>query len=586
MRKIMERELRRRQGEKVDYGTFDLRKYKKKGKWTIVGAMDCILQLCRESELCDEFWEVAKAPLRYLNKTLDMTDIQIIVIAILIESGKAESWRSIGNFLGISRLTMMTYSEEIEELLKKGWLIRSGSFENGTNFQGFRLTFGVVTAMRKNKVFEPEKLDGLTSQQFMDRLEIFIHKNLNSNNYLNDEVMEWVDMFVDKNPDLPVCEIIKSVPDMDERLILVMILVDYAQYADSDGEGLYFQTIDGTIDSDMDNFYLLDNLKDGSLSIFRRNYVEFECNDGMVNNERYLLTNHIKKEVLKDYKPRRSQVRREEKRYDSLLKKHQDVKEKELFYNPEEATQIERLSSLLDEEKFKGVQKRLEEQGMRRGFACIFYGAPGTGKTETVMQMARKSGRDIMQVDIAGMRDKWVGESEKNIKAVFERYKSICENNKVKPILFFNEADGIFGSRLEKVEHSVDKMNNAMQNIILQEIENLDGILIATTNLTGALDKAFERRFLFKVEFKKPAKDVKEKIWNSMFKGKLNQEQVKKLAYSYDFSGGEIENIARKHTIDYILEGDELDFERICRYCEEERLNSSSHSKVGFMTDK
>ena len=87
------------------------------------------------------------------------------------------------------------------------------------------------------------------------------------------------------------------------------------------------------------------------------------------------------------------------------------------------------------------------------------------------------------------MRNKYVGESEKNIKAVFQRYREICKQSEVMPILFFNEADALINKRTENIEHSVDKMDNAMQNIILQEIENLDGILIATTNLTSNLDE-------------------------------------------------------------------------------------------------
>ena len=72
--------------------------------------------------------------------------------------------------------------------------------------------------------------------------------------------------------------------------------------------------------------------------------------------------------------------------------------------------QIDRLTSLLSTESLPSIQQRLEEQGMRKGFVCLFYGAPGTGKTETVLQIARQTGRDLMQVDIAGLRDKWVGE--------------------------------------------------------------------------------------------------------------------------------------------------------------------------------
>ena len=568
---------------KIDYSDFNVNKFKKKGKWNIVGALDCVLQLSENSELCDEFFVTAKSPLKFLRITLGLTDIQIIVIGIMVESGKSESWRTFGNYLGISRLTMMTYSEEVEELLKKGWIKRSASHESGGHYQGFKLTFGVVTALRKNKVFQPEKIDGLTLQEFMDRMENYMNKNLNSHNFIdNEELMERIDTMIEMNQGLELCRVLKKIEDVHERFIMVLILVDYAQYADSQEEGINYHYIDSLLDDDYNIYNIKDSLKDGSLNIFTWSLVEFECNDGIANNECYLLTKEVKNNLLCEYKPRRTQVKDHKALQDNLVKKHEDLIAKEMFYNPSEETQISKLASLLEEEKFKGVQKRLEEEGMRKGFACIFYGAPGTGKTETVIQLARQTGRDIMQIEIAGLKDKWVGESEKNIKSVFQRYKSVCENQKVKPILFFNEADAIFGERFEKTTHSVDKMENAMQNIILQEIENLDGILIATTNLTGALDKAFERRFLYKVEFNKPKGEVKEKIWKSMFKGKLSDQQVRTLANKYDFSGGEIENIARKRTVDFILEGEEMNFDQLCSYCDQERLNKTNQRKVGF----
>ena len=286
--------------------------------------------------------------------------------------------------------------------------------------------------------------------------------------------------------------------------------------------------------------------------------------------------------LLSEYVPSRSKVRnrRPDNRY---LKKHASIKAKPLFYNATEQLQIEQLTNLLSQENLPDVQKRLEELGMRKGFACLFYGAPGTGKTETVLQIAQKTGRDIMQVDIAGLRDKFVGESEKNIKEVFSRYRYLCKHSDVMPILFFNEADAIMNKRTENISHSVDKMDNAMQNIILQELEELDGILVATTNLTSNLDKAFERRFLYKVEFHKPDTEVKSLIWSSMMKD-ISSEDAHQLATLFDFSGGQIENIARKSAINYVLSGKHASLEEIKEYCQSELLaNTKEHIRVvGF----
>ena len=87
--------------------------------------------------------------------------------------------------------------------------------------------------------------------------------------------------------------------------------------------------------------------------------------------------------------------------------------------------QLEGLAELLDEGHYMSICNRLKEKGRRQGFACLFYGEPGTGKTESVLQMAKKTGRDIMQVNISQVKSMWVGESEKNIKAIFDRYRVV-----------------------------------------------------------------------------------------------------------------------------------------------------------------
>lgn len=161
--------------------------------------------------------------------------------------------------------------------------------------------------------------------------------------------------------------------------------------------------------------------------------------------------------------------------------------------------------------------------------ACLFYGAPGAGKTETVYQLARRTGRNIMRVNISEIKSSWVGESEKNIKNVFNKYRFLVERSEAAPILLFNEADAILGKRMEGAERAVDRMENSIQNIILQEIENMEGILIATTNIAGNLDKAFERRFLYKIEFERPDIQAKCAIWKSMLP-ELNEDEAECLA--------------------------------------------------------
>ena len=260
---------------------------------------------------------------------------------------------------------------------------------------------------------------------------------------------------------------------------------------------------------------------------------------------------------------------------------HTSITPKQLYYNEREQRAIDQLASLLQPERFAQVRDELQKQGFRKGFACLFHGAPGTGKTETVLQLARMTGRNLIQVNISDIKSKWVGESEKNIKAIFTRYRKLVAESDVAPILLFNEADAVIGKRLEDVARSVDKMENSMQNIILEEIEKLDGILIATTNLTCNLDHAFERRFLYKIEFAKPTAEVKSFIWQSMIAG-LTPEDATALASKYDFSGGQIENIARKSVVGRIISGEDISLNSLIAHCDTELIGNSVHRRIGF----
>ena len=113
-------------------------------------------------------------------------------------------------------------------------------------------------------------------------------------------------------------------------------------------------------------------------------------------------------------------------------------------------------------------------------------------------------------------------------------------------------------------------------------METLEGIMIATTNLTTNLDKAFERRFLYKIRFDKPTIEARSRIWQTMLVG-LSDKDAQILAAQFDLSGGEIENIARKHTVNAILTGKEsVDMQEIINSCNHERISQSTRQRIGF----
>ena len=255
--------------------------------------------------------------------------------------------------------------------------------------------------------------------------------------------------------------------------------------------------------------------------------------------------------------------------------------EKALYFNDAEAKQLGILKKLLLHDNFKEAQNRLEKKGLPKGITALLHGFPGTGKTETVFQIARETNREIVKVDISQSKSMWFGESEKVIKRIFTNYKSYAKDCKLKPILLFNEADAIIGKRKEVGNSNIDQTENTIQNILLEELENFDGIFLATTNLVKNLDTAFERRFLFKIEFQKPETAVKAKIWNSKLPC-LTVAECETLANRFDFSGGQIDNVIRKNEIYEIIHGIYVDFNNIVEFCNSELLFKNNSVKVGF----
>lgn len=308
-----------------------------------------------------------------------------------------------------------------------------------------------------------------------------------------------------------------------------------------------------------------------------RGYAELEKKDGLMGNQMMMKLTEKGLHVLLGEEAEMFV----EEIDDKNLISPDTIAGKELFFSPKLDEQLSLVRSSLQPDTFATLRSRLEQQNMPKGVAILLYGEPGTGKTESVMQMARATGRAVMHVDISNTKSMWFGESEKIIKQVFADYRRLCERSQVKPILLFNEADAIFSKRKDVGRSSVAQTENAIQNIILEEMEHLDGILVATTNLANNLDAAFERRFLFKIRFDRPTIEAKKSIWQSKL-AVLTDADAESLATQYDFSGGQIDNIVRKAIMNEIVKGERPTLATLQTLCAEERISRGTASKIGF----
>jgi SpoVK/Ycf46/Vps4 family AAA+-type ATPase len=217
----------------------------------------------------------------------------------------------------------------------------------------------------------------------------------------------------------------------------------------------------------------------------------------------------------------------------------------------------------------------------------IFYGAAGTGKTMTAYSLAKSLKRQVLAFDCSKILSMYVGESEKNVRKIFDTFYDLSQKTKTEPILLLNEADQFLGARSSGNITGSDQMHNQMQNIFLEQIENFKGMLIATTNLLENIDTAFSRRFNYKIEFKKPNKEQRLELWKKMLPKSAPYEDdfdISKLA-EYSLTGGQI-NLIVKNTAYKVAVREEPLF-RLCDFIDEIKrekdANFDSQKSMGFL---
>ncbi|ELV3596154.1 ATP-binding protein [Campylobacter lari] len=202
------------------------------------------------------------------------------------------------------------------------------------------------------------------------------------------------------------------------------------------------------------------------------------------------------------------------------------------------------LESILKQQD-KKVLERLNKWGIKTNknieAKIIFYGPAGTGKTMSALSMAKAMKKSILSFDCSKILSKYVGESEQNVRKIFDTYKELCQTSKQSPILLLNEADQFLSTRVES-SGGADKMHNQMQNIFLEQIERFSGVIIATTNFLENLDVAFSRRFEYKIEFKKPNYEQRLMIWQKALpkNAKFDDSFDLKNLASHELSGAQI----------------------------------------------
>ena len=306
------------------------------------------------------------------------------------------------------------------------------------------------------------------------------------------------------------------------------------------------------------------------------------------------LKENIRLTLLGKKKSTKSEIKNDN--FFELIKPH--VTLKEVVLPPETAGKLNLIAATIKGEAYRRLKEwnikgynltnRSANKKVIGGISILLHGDPGTGKTLAAQAIASELGRDILTLDCSRILDKWVGNSEKNTRAIFDRYAEISKGVKKQPVLLLNEADQFLHVRLTESSRSVDLSFNQMQNIFLEQMEKFEGILIATTNLVKNLDSAFSRRFHYKIKFKRPDAQERLKLWRLHLpeKAPLAEDvNIELLAENFRFSGGQIAVAVQNATMKAAIRGDKICQEDFVTACEDEmkgNFDEKAMRAVGF----
>jgi len=519
-----------------------------------------------------------KEEISSISDFLSLSPIQTVLFSCMVELSlqRTVTVDSLARHYKCNVLRIINLIQEIEVLEKKALIYKCCKASNkkySYNDLGYSVPHHVIEALRthdKNKLKEctqfslPNLLEKIT--EMIDARE--------TNSSSTSILLEQIEFLLNSNKGQPFIEYINKNIKLSINKSIVLALA-FLRFRKQDTYN--FDSITSTIFDDLAaQLEYEHNFKAGNNELFKKDIVRFK--DSQFADEKIpVLTYRAIKVLYRDY----PELAMESESGEGIIHAN-TIKSKKLFFDEKIKSQLDRISNAITQKNFSNLQKRLYDNNLPVGVTVIFYGHSGTGKTESVFQIARQTKRDIMMVDLSQVRSKWFGESEKQVKKIFDEYRRVFSNNHVKPILFINEADGMFSKRMKiNGDSSTEQVMNTMQNIILQELERFEGILFATTNLTMNLDSAFERRFLFKVEFPKPLPEVAELIWKSRIPD-LSPEQIKLLVSKCELSGGEIENVARKYLMDTVVGNGKPSLDKLVDLCNLEKPFQKS-SRIGYL---
>lgn len=549
----------------------------------LLEALSIVYDKAKGSQLSPAYFESIKLELTLLEGYFNTTNPDTFLLSLFIGyhlNNDGINLKELNKYLECNALKMLYYKSNIDAFFENGIL------EKREYFTQSRFMGDGTTECQINKLIIEAFIEGLPMptikpkepQDVISLLEMVYSIGCERDKKWMDtaRMFRFLNIILEKNNHFQLINQLKKL-ELEIHEIFIFLHIVWKMIKGTESVDLD-RMLGGIYDSESTRYSIMQKFIDGDTNLNRLNLIKIEEAEFATDSK--ILLSEQGHELLKTNNLRTKLFKAKQK--DIIQPK--DIVERQLIFDQTEINQIETLQKLLNDEQYKLTQERLKSKGLPKGITILLHGAPGTGKTEIAKQFARETNRDLIHVNISQSKSKWYGESEKLVKRIFESYNNYAKECNRMPILFFNEADAIISKRQEVTGRNTDQTENAIQNILLEELENFEGILIATTNLANNLDKAFERRFLFKIKFQQPTIPIRSQIWKLRLP-ELAQSEANYLADAFDFSGGQIDNIIRKKEINEVLHGATICFDQIISFCKEEILNHKL-TAIGFKTTK
>lgn len=551
-----------------------------------LSAFEALKYLCKKAEdsgLSNEFRndKNIKRCVNTLKKYLPFSDNQIFIFCIIsaYTLGKGSVYVSdLGNKLDISPFVMFELQKEIDDLENNSYV---SFYKDDFGGQEYKANMDVLKSLRDGKV--PEKPQGIIFKNNLEMIK-YIGSNIFCDRFIGEtsQILHKLDDLFNRNSSLGMVEQFNFYKLTSFERYLILLVIDCLVIKSDDLPCQALFRIAGQKRT-AETLNIKEYLSNKKSPLFESHFIEIIEGEFMDDNKL-----HLTEKALNTFLPKEKKILEVKMKKDNIdtsvftIIKPAGIKEKELVYDDETEEQVKTLKYILDAKGLKTLQKNLVSNGLRSGVNVLLYGYPGTGKTETVLQICKQTKRTVFQINISEMKSTWFGESEKIVNNMFVQYKKLIKTSKLTPILLFNEADGVLSRRRDLANAgNCGQTENAIQNILLQAFENNEGIIICTTNMIENLDSAFARRFLYKIKFGKPDTKTRSALIKLKLGRYLTDTDCTKLASIYEVTGGALDNIMTKIIAQQCLYNTSPSASEIETYMQQDFI-SNKRPSIGF----